>query len=500
MAEDVLRDECAVFGCVSKPPLSSAVSVKEIIYLGLLALQHRGQESSGMVLHDGKEMVSKKGMGLVSNVYAELPTSLEGDMGIGHNRYSTAGNSSLLNAQPFVVHTVHGQIAVAHNGQLVNAAKLREGILHHGVGLYTESDSEVMTQLLARELSHGETDDADFATRIMNFMNISQCSYSALLMTSHGRLFAFRDPFGNRPLCLGEMHISQDAIPDSPFDSPPKKMIKQEDTIYLVSSESCAFSSIGANKVRDVSPGEIVLITENGFKTVGMVSRPNHKSAAFCIFEYVYFARADTYFQGNLVHMARCQCGRQLALEAPAEADIVSTIPDSATPAALGFSEISGIPYCDVLVKNRYVGRTFIQPNSYLRKRGVMTKFGPLIDNAKGKKIVLIDDSIVRGNTMSHIVDLLKSAGAVEVHIRIASPPLRHPCFMGVNIPTKEELIANQYDCNALAKKFGATSLAYLSVEGLLTAIEDGIKENDKNNIGHCTACLTGKYPVELEW
>jgi len=267
-----------------------------------------------------------------------------------------------------------------------------------------------------------------------------------------------------------------------------------------VSSESCSFSSIGARKVRDVKPGEIVQITESGFETVGMVSRPDNKPPAFCIFEFVYFARPDTSFQGNLVHMARRQCGRQLALEAPVDADIVSTIPDSATPAAMGFSEISGIPYCEVVVKNRYVGRTFIQPNSYLRKRGVMTKFGPLTDNFKGKKIVLIDDSIVRGNTMPYIVDLLKSAGAAEVHIRIASPPLKHPCFMGINIPTKEELIANHYDSTALGKKFGATSLVYLSVEGLVNAVEDGITEKDKDNVGHCTACLTGKYPVELEW
>lgn len=491
-SSDILRDACAIFGCATTKKCSQFASVVDTLYLGLMALQHRGQESSGMVTSDGTSFKTMKGMGLVSSVYTQSTAdSREGHIGIGHNRYSTSGTSTLLNCQPFVVHTEYGRIAVAHNGEIVNAKIVRQRLLKHGIGLSTESDSEMITQLLVSEPPHGESDGVNWESRIAHVMSVIHCSYSILLMTSQEEIYAFRDAFGNRPLCLGEVKVSYTTDLDS-------KKVRNSCSIYVVSSESCAFSSVGAEFLREVHPGEIVRLTSNGIESLRTVKRPDLTTPAFCIFEYVYFARADSFFEGQLVHAARKECGRQLAIEGCVDADIVSTIPDSATPAARGFSEQSGIPYESVVVKNRYIGRTFIQPTSALRKRGVTTKFGPLIDNIMGKRIILIDDSIVRGNTMPHIIELLKRSGAKEVHIRVASPPLKHPCFMGVNIPTHDELIANRYSPLEMAKHFGVDTLVYLSVEGLQKAVAKGVK--DKEHSGHCKACLTGKYPLELEW
>ena len=516
--EDVLRDECAVFACVaSSPECVKHVAIPEIIHLGLTALQHRGQESTGMVTADGNRFTAKHGMGLVANAYGDSLAELGGGtMGIGHNRYSTAGETNLKACQPFVMHTAYGRIAIAHNGELVNAALLRKKILKQ-VGLASESDTEIITQLLVGEPPYGEEKGlVNWISRIKHVMASSECSYSIVMMTSQRQIYAFRDPHGNRPLCLGEMDVTYGVDSDNDIATDVVGVGEKKrcvgGTVFIASSESCAFSSIGAQYVREVEPGEIVCITEDGFTSCGVVPRHQHinnnnnnnmvKSnnnvPSFCIFEYVYFARADSVFEGQLVHAARKQCGRQLAIEGPVEADIVSTIPDSATPAARGFSEQSGIPYDDVVVKNRYIGRTFIQPTSVLRKKGITTKFGPLHQNIKDKRIVLIDDSIVRGNTMPRIVHLLKSAGAREVHIRIASPPLKHPCFMGINIPTRSELIANKYDADQLAELWGADSLVYLSVDGLKKAVSQGAEDPAK--VGYCTACLTGKYPVELEW
>jgi amidophosphoribosyltransferase len=506
--KDVLRDECAIFACMaSSPECVEHASIPEIIHLGLTALQHRGQESTGMVTADGNHFNAKHGMGLVANAYGDSLADLTGTMGIGHNRYSTAGEKNLKACQPFVMHTAYGRIAIAHNGELVNAKQLRKKILKQ-VGLVTESDTEIITQLLVGEPPYGEEKGlVNWISRIKHVMASSECSYSIVVMTSQRQIYAFRDPHGNRPLCLGELDVSYGVE-----EGEGEKKRRVGDTVFLASSESCSFSSIGARYIREVEPGEIVCITEQGFTSCGIVPRHQHISnnknnndnnnnnnvPSFCIFEYVYFARADSVFEGQLVHSARKQCGRQLAIEGPVEADIVSTIPDSATPAARGFSEQSGIPYDDVVVKNRYIGRTFIQPTSVLRKKGITTKFGPLHQNIKDKRVVLIDDSIVRGNTMPRIVHLLKSAGAREVHIRIASPPLKHPCFMGINIPTHTELIANKYDAEQLARHFGADSLVYLSVDGLKAAVSKGTE--DASKVGYCTACLTGKYPVELEW
>jgi len=267
---------------------------------------------------------------------------------------------------------------------------------------------------------------------------------------------------------------------------------------WVVSSESCPFYSIGAELIREVKPGEIVEISKDGYKSLGIVSRPEKKPPAFCIFEYVYFSRPDSMLEGQMVYSVRKNCGRMLAKESPVEADIVATIPESATPAAFGFAEATGIPYVEVLCKNRYVGRSFIQPTTRLRQLAVARKFGPYVENIVGKRIVLVDDSIVRGTTMQPMVELLKSCGAKEVHVRIASPPIKHPCYMGINIPTKTELIANRVELEKLAEHFGANSVAYLTVEGLKTAVAE--KAKSESDVGYCTACLTGEYPIALEW
>ncbi|MEE6461935.1 hypothetical protein FKM82_001452 [Ascaphus truei] len=424
------------------------------------------------------------------------------NLGIGHTRYSTTGNSELENCQPFVVETLHGKIAVAHNGELVNAARLRRKLMRHGVGLSTSSDSELITQLLAFTPPLEEDHTPDWIARIKNLMNETPTSYSLVVM-HNDVIYAVRDPFGNRPLCIGRL------VPVA-SDGKGKNISQTEG--WVVSSESCSYLSIGADYYREILPGEIVKISKHGVQTLDIVPRPGGDPAAFCIFEYVYFARPDSIFEGQMVYSVRRRCGQQLAIEAPVEADLVSTVPESATPAALGYAEKCGLQYVEVLCKNRYVGRTFIQPNMRLRQLGVAKKFGVLSDNFAGKRVVLVDDSIVRGNTISPIIKLLRDSGAKEVHIRVASPPIKYPCYMGINIPTKEELIANRPEFKDLANYIGANSVVYLSVEGLTSAVRAGIKTfkeeqnglNDKSpqaaSLGHCTACLTGEYPVELEW
>uniref|UniRef100_A0A6Q2YEV6 Amidophosphoribosyltransferase n=1 Tax=Esox lucius TaxID=8010 RepID=A0A6Q2YEV6_ESOLU len=459
--ESGIGEECGVFGCVAAGEWPTQLEVAQVLTLGLVALQHRGQESAGIVTSNGVNPPTYntlKGMGLVNNAFPpeDLLKMRSCNLGIGHTRYSTTGISELQNCQPFVVDTLHGKIAVAHNGELVNAAALRRKVMRHGVGLSTSSDSELITQLLALTPPMEEVDAPDWVAR-------------------------------------------------SIFD-----LAGEGDTEgWVVSSESCSFQSIGAKYYREVMPGEIVQISKHGIKSLSIVPRPEGDLPAFCIFEYVYFARPDSIFEGQMVYTVRQQCGRQLAIEAPTEADVVSTVPESATPAALGYAQQSGLPYVEVLCKNRYVGRTFIQPNTRLRQLGVAKKFGALTDNFAGKRVVLVDDSIVRGNTISPIIKLLKEAGATEVHIRVASPPIRFPCYMGINIPTKEELIANRPEFKDIAGYIGATSVQYLSVEGLVSAVQGGIPSIQKGEristkpsrrVGHCTACLTGKYPVELEW
>uniref|UniRef100_A0AAR2LIG6 Amidophosphoribosyltransferase n=1 Tax=Pygocentrus nattereri TaxID=42514 RepID=A0AAR2LIG6_PYGNA len=496
--ESGIGEECGVFGCVAAGEWPTQLEVAQILTLGLVALQHRGQESAGIVTSNGSTpptYTTLKGMGLVSTAFKpeDLLKLKYGNLGIGHTRYSTTGISELQNCQPFVVDTLHGKIAVAHNGELVNAAALRKKVMRHGVGLSTSSDSELITQLLALTPPMEEVDTPDWVARIKNLMTETPTSYSLLVMHKDV-IYAVRDPYGNRPLSIGRL------VPISKLHSAVERIVDAESSPVSVHRYH-----------REVQPGEIVQISKHGIKSLSVVPRPEGDPPAFCIFEYVYFARPDSIFEGQMVYTVRQRCGRQLAIEAPTDADVVSTVPESATPAALGYAQESGLPYVEVLCKNRYVGRTFIQPNTRLRQLGVAKKFGALTDNFAGKRVVLIDDSIVRGNTISPIIKLLKEAGATEVHIRVASPPIRFPCYMGINIPTKEELIANKPEFEDIAGYIGATSVRYLSVEGLVAAVQGGIESCGEKEqissrtkmskrIGHCTACLTGKYPVELEW
>ncbi|XP_052016089.1 LOW QUALITY PROTEIN: amidophosphoribosyltransferase-like [Apodemus sylvaticus] len=482
--------------------------------IALVGLQHRGQESAGIVTSDGSSVTKfrvHKGMGLVNHVFTEdnLKKLYVSNLGIGHTRYATTGKCELENCQPCVVETLHGKI-VAHNGELVNAARLRKKLLRHGIGLSTSSDSEMITQLLAYTPPQEQDDTPDWVARIKNLMKEAPAAYSLVIM-HRDVIYAVRDPYGNRPLCIGCL------MPLSDMNDKGKK--SSETDGWVVSSESCSFLSIGARYCHEVKPGEIVEISRHGIPTLDIIPRSKGDPVAFCIFEYVYFARPDSMFEDQMVYALRYRCGQQLAIEAPVEADLVSTVPESATPAALGYSTKCGLPYVEVLCKNRYVGRTFIQPNMRLRQLGAAKKFGVLSDNFKGKRIVLIDDSIVRGNTISPIIKLLKESCAKEVHIRVASPPIKYPCFMGRNIPTKEELIANKPEFECLAEYLGANSVVYLSVERLVSSVQQEIKfkkqklkkrdisiQENGNGVryfektGHCTACLTGQYPVDLEW
>ncbi|XP_062528393.1 amidophosphoribosyltransferase isoform X2 [Bombyx mori] len=496
--ESGLTHECGVFGAIGTGKWPTQVDIPQVICLGLVALQHRGQESAGIVTSEGvsaRTFNSHKGMGLINNIFNdEAMKNLKGNLGIGHTRYSTSAASEEVNCQPFVVHTAHGALAVAHNGELVNCSSLRRMVLGRGVGLSTHSDSELITQALCLNPPEGESDGPDWPARINHLMRLAPLSYSLVIMLKD-KIYAVRDPYGNRPLCLGKiLPLGSSFL----MNGCAKNGVDDRAEGWVVSSESCGFLSIGARYVREVLPGEIVEMSSHGIRTVDVVERPAGNHQAFCIFEYVYFARADSMFEGQMVYSARMQCGRMLARESAVDADIVSSVPESGTAAAHGYARQSGIPFMEVLCKNRYVGRTFIQPSTRLRQLGVAKKFGALSENVKGKRIVLIDDSIVRGNTIGPIIKLLRDAGAAEVHIRIASPPLKYPCYMGINIPTREELIANKMDSFKLAEHVGADSLEYLSVEGLVSAIHYNMRTPPDGVGGHCTACLTGDYPGGL--
>ncbi|XP_022906424.1 amidophosphoribosyltransferase-like [Onthophagus taurus] len=487
-----LTHECGVFGLVTTGDEES-LEVSQLLLFGLEALQHRGQESTGIVTSDGKVFHTHKGMGLVRNVYnAENVRKLTGYLGIGHTRYSTAAASEQVNCQPFVVHSMHGLLAVAHNGELVNAASLRKMVLQRGVGLSTSSDSELITQALCLNPPEGEVNGPDWPARIKHLMQLAPLSYSLVIMLKD-RIYAVRDPYGNRPLCLGRYPAPEVLNGCSPEGGA---------TGWAVASESCAFLSY-IQYEREVFPGEIIEMRSSGVRTVEIVGRPNKNKQAFCIFEYVYFARPNSVFEGQEVYKVRMQCGKQLALEHPVEADLVGSVPESGNAAAYGYSKQSKIPFGELLTKNTYVGRTFIQPNNRLRQLNVSLKFCPISANVKDKRVILIDDSIVRGNTIGPIIKLLRKAGAKEVHIRVASPPLRFPCYMGINIPTRQELIANTHESKDLSVQVGADSLHYLSVDGLVKAVQQDIKDSSPD-IGHCTACLTGNYPGgvpdEIDW
>ncbi|MBZ0304240.1 MAG: amidophosphoribosyltransferase [Anaerolineae bacterium] len=471
--DDKPREECGVFGIYAP-----GREVARLSFFGLFALQHRGQESAGIATCDGHRAYSHKGMGLVSQVFNEDNLApLIGHMGIGHNRYSTTGGVHIRNAQPYIIETMFGPLGVAHNGNLTNALQLRQMLLQRGVGLMSSTDTEMMTQILAAPVDlwnqngmHVEDSDDHWIPRIRALMQIVDGAYSLAILTGDA-IYAVRDAYGLRPLSLGK-------LPEG----------------YVVASETCAFGTIGAQFVRYIEPGEIVRLDASGVTSFkGLEPRRR----ALCVFEYVYFARPDSLLDGQVIHQARQNMGRRLAEECPADADMVIPVPDSATPAAIGYSLQSNIPFSEGLTKNRYIGRTFIQPDNALRQQGVHLKFNALTSNLAGKRVVLVDDSIVRGNTAGPLVQLLRDGGATEVHVRVSSPPVRHPCFMGVDMATYKELIAHNLEIQEICDHIGADSLDYLSLPGMLDAISQTV--GFKNT--YCTACFSGDYPINIpDW
>ncbi|MCX7681056.1 MAG: amidophosphoribosyltransferase [Anaerolineae bacterium] len=448
-----LKEACGVFGIYAP-----GAEVARLTFFALYALQHRGQESAGIVTSDGRVAHIHKGIGLVSQIFNEENLHyLRGHLAIGHTRYSTTGSPHLLNAQPYLIETALGPLGVAHNGNLTNAPALRRQLLQKGVGLISSSDSEVITQMLAGAPGH------TWEERIAAMMREAQGAYSLAIITRDA-VYAARDPWGFRPLCLGRLNEHG----------------------WVVASETCALPTIGAKFVREVERGEIVRLDADGITSWQGVA-PAEK-AALCVFEYIYFARPDSLLEGRSVHWVRRHLGARLAQEHPVDADMVIGVPDSATSHTIGYANESGIPFGEGLIKNRYIGRTFIQPDDRLRRLGVALKFNPLTD-LRGKRIIVVDDSIVRGNTSGPLVSLLRSAGATEVHMRVASPPIRYPCFMGVDMATKEELIAARMSVEEIAAHLGVDSLGYLSLEGLVEIVGGGEER-------HCLACFSGKYPV----
>jgi amidophosphoribosyltransferase len=446
------RDECGVFGIVSP-----GSDVARLAYFALYALQHRGQESAGIATAQGGHIMAMRDQGLVNQVFDEQKLrALQGDMAVGHVRYSTTGASSWENSQP-VWRADRRELALAHNGNLINAVALHAELREEGVSFRSTSDSEIIAALLS-------THPADtIEEALVDVMGRLEGAYSTVVMTKD-RVVAFRDPAGVRPLSLG---ILGDR--------------------YCVASESCAFDIIGASLLRDVQPGEVVSLTERGLQT-RLAAKGDRQ--ALCVFEHIYFARPDSRLGGQALQVARGRMGEILAREAPAAADLVIPVPDSGNPAARGFARASGLPQDDGLIKNRYVARTFIQPGQELRRHGLRMKFNPLPEVVAGQRLVVVDDSIVRGNTTRQIVAMLRDAGAAEVHMRISAPPIVHPCHYGIDMSTREEMIAHGRTPAEVAEELGADSLAYLSLDGIYEAIRG-------TPATHCDACFSGEYPLD---
>src|SRR6266849_6005331 len=458
---DKFREECGVVAIFANP------EAETLAYLGLHALQHRGQESAGIVTSDGLTLHPHKAMGLVADIFTEEVLShLRGTLAIGHTRYSTAGDSALLNAQPILVQSNKGMMAIAHNGNLVNAHEIRHRLEAQGSIFQTNSDTEVIVHLIAqsREQTLPEA-MADALRRVEGAFS--------LVMISPDRIFAARDPRGFRPLAMGRI---------------PAQLDQLQDTIVFA-SETCAFDLVGANYEREVKPGELVIVGPEG--TASLFYAPALAQSS-CIFEHVYFSRPDSRVFGRPVQESREQLGRQLAIEAPADADLIVPLPDSGVTAAMGYAAESGIPLRFGLIRNHYVGRTFIEPQQSVRDFGVKLKLNPVRSLLEGKRVVLIDDSIVRGTTSKKIVRMVRNAGAKEVHMRISCPPTISPCFYGVDTPRKKELIAANNTVEEIRQYIGADSLSYLSLEGMKRACHDGEKTT------YCTACYTGIYPTKL--
>ncbi len=448
------REKCGIIGCASEQPVASD------LYNGLRILQHRGQESAGIAVFDG-EIKSKRGMGLVHEVFSKDDLmGFRGRSGIGHVRYSTTGSSVIDNAQPIVVRTSSGDIALAHNGDIVNAAEIREDLSRKGWAFMTTSDSEVIIRLLANEL----VSTGDPRRALKEFTNRLEGAYSLALLIN-GTVYAVRDPLGIRPLCVGE-----------------------RDGAMMIASESVAFDILGYRFIRDLKAGEIVELRSKGFDAFRL---PHPTHTAHCMFEWVYFARPDSVLDGRLVYDARVRIGQELAREHPVEADIVVPVPESGRAQAQGYAAVAGLPVVEGLIKNRYIERTFIMPEQSEREVGVMLKLNPIRSAVKNKRVVLIDDSIVRGTTIRKIVQILRLAGAKEIHVRIGCPPIRSPCFLGIDMKTREQFIANEKTVPEIAEFITADSLGYLSMRGLINALK-----HPRDDI--CLGCLTAEYPIAI--
>lgn len=455
-----IHEECGVFGVYSKKP----ENVASMTYLALYALQHRGQESCGIVVNERGVFKTHKGLGLVNEVFTQrvLSEFEDGRIAIGHVRYSTTGNVNTANCQPMTVRHIKGALAIAHNGNLINALDLRREFEMNGAIFHSTSDTEVISYAITRE----RLESRSIQEALEKAMYKIKGAYSLVLM-SPKKLIAARDPHGFRPLCLGE-------LPDGAG--------------YVVASESCALDSIGAKFVRDIDPGEIIVIDENGIESIRTHCGQKH---TMCVFEFVYFARPDSVIQGAGVHHARLRAGHFLAKEHPVDADVVIGCPDSGLDAALGFSQESGIPYGVGFIKNRYIGRTFIQPTQIMRDNAVKIKLNVIKETVEGKRVVLVDDSIVRGTTSAKVVKLLRAAGAKEIHMRISAPPFISECYFGTDIDSKENLIANKHTVEEIAEIIGVDTLGFLSTDSVIKIAENPTCE-------FCRGCFTGEYPIEV--
>jgi len=451
-----IAEECGVFGV-----FGSGENVARTAFFGIFSLQHRGQESAGIAASDGSKIRMHRDMGLVTQIFHEdILVELTGHIAVAHTRYSTTGSSVLRNVQPMLCNCELGSVALAHNGDLINAAAIREEMQSQGIEFETTNDSEVIIKLIA---SSGARTIEDAVAEAMRKI---RGAYAVLVMTPD-KLIGIRDPHGIRPLCVGRLNGTQ----------------------YVLASETCALNTIGAQFIHEVEPGEMVIIDSDGMSERQAVPQEGN---ALCIFEYVYFARPDSRMYGKTIHDTRRRMGHELAKEHPAPgAHIVFPIPDTGTPHAIGFAEASRIPYAEGVIKNRYIHRTFIQPDQRMRELGVKMKLTPLKESLSGRRVVMVEDSIVRGTTIGPTIKMIREAGAVEVHVRIASPPYKHPCFYGIDTANQNELIAAKLSVEEIRQCIGADSLGYLSLPGLIRAI--GVKKDKL-----CCACLDGKYPVEI--
>lgn len=453
--DDHPREECGIIGIFAPHE-----AVARMAFFGLFALQHRGQEAAGIAVSDGASVRMYKNVGLISQVFNQQNLEeLTGHYAIGHTRYSTTGSSSIRNVQPFLIETMYGPVAVAHNGNLVNSLELRTGLLQEGVGLSASSDTEVITLMLAR------ADGKDWEQRIRNTMPAWRGAYSLTVLTRDS-VYAVRDPWGFHPLSVGMLPSGG----------------------HVAASETGALHTLGCETIREIKPGEIVTLSNNALRVLQAI--PPMNPLARCVFENIYFSRPDSVWDGLVVHQVRQKLGAELARENPIDADVVIPVPDSSTPAAIGYARASGIPYNDGFIKNRYIGRTFIEPTDTLRKQGVALKFNVINENVLGKRVIMVDDSIVRGNTTGPLVRLLRNAGAREVHVAITCPPITHPCFMGVDMGTFDDLVAHGRSVEQIREITGCNSLYYLSLQGMMRAIGHAD--------GYCQACFTGHYPLEV--